>query len=136
MYYTLGQRHGLGIGGAGEAWYVARKDTASNTLYVVQGEQHPALFSGGLTADDLHWVAGSAPALPRHCAAKSRYRQPDQDCVLAATADGVAVSFDQPQRAITPGQAVVFYDGEECLGGGTIREAVAAADAKERYSCG
>ncbi len=125
MYYTLGQRQGLGIGGAGEAWYVARKDMASNTLYVVQGEHHPALFSGGLTADDLQWVTGAAPALPLHCAAKSRYRQPDQDCVLSAATDGVAVHFDQPQRAITPGQAVVFYDGEECLGGGTIREAVA-----------
>ncbi len=136
MYYTLGQRHGLGIGGAGEAWYVARKDMATNTLYVVQGEQHPALFSGGLTAGDLQWVAGTAPALPRRCAAKSRYRQPDQDCVLSATVDGVAVHFDQPQRAITPGQAVVFYDGDECLGGGTIREAVAAMEAKERYSSG
>jgi tRNA-specific 2-thiouridylase len=136
MYYTLGQRHGLGIGGAGAAWYVARKDMATNTLYVVQGEHHPALFSGGLAADDLHWVTGSPSALPLHCAAKSRYRQPDQGCLLNATANGVAVHFDQPQRAITPGQAVVFYDGDECLGGGTIREALAATAAKERYSCG
>ncbi len=131
MYYTLGQRHGLGLGGAGEAWYVARKDVASNTLYVVQGEHHPALFSSGLAADDLHWVAGSPPALPLRCMAKTRYRQPDQDCVLVATADGVAVSFDRPQRAITPGQAVVFYDGDECLGGGTIHEAVAVPAASE-----
>jgi len=126
MYYTLGQRHGLRLGGAGEAWYVARKDLAGNTLYVVQGENHPALFSAALEADELHWVAGAAPACPLRCAAKSRYRQPDQDCVLTPAAGGVRAAFDRPQRAITPGQAAVFYRGEECLGGGTIRGNAAA----------
>jgi tRNA-specific 2-thiouridylase len=126
MYYTLGQRQGLGIGGAGEAWYVAHKDLASNTLYVVQGENHPALLNTRLEADELHWVAGAAPVWPLRCTAKSRYRQPDQDCVLTPTAGGVDVAFRQPQRAMTPGQAVVFYQGEECLGGGTIRETAAA----------
>ncbi len=127
MYYTLGQRHGLGLGGAGEAWYVARKDLAANTLYVVQGENHPALFSHGLEAGELHWVAGAAPALPLHCTAKTRYRQPDQDCVLEAGGDQLAVGFGQPQRAVTPGQSVVFYQGEECLGGGVIQRAFADA---------
>ncbi len=131
MYYTLGQRHGLGIGGAGEPWYVARKDLASNTLYVVQGENHPALFSRGLAAGELHWVAGAAPALPLRCTAKTRYRQPDQDCVLETGGDPLAVGFGQPQRAVTPGQSVVFYQGEECLGGGVIQRAVADADAGE-----
>ncbi len=127
MYYTLGQRHGLGIGGAGDAWYVARKDVATNTLYVVQGEHHPVLFSERLTADDLHWVAGTPPTLPLRCAAKSRYRQPDQGCVLTAAGESaVAAAFEHAQRAITPGQAAVFYQEEECLGGGTIRGSASA----------
>ena len=125
MYYTIGQRHGLGIGGAGEPWYVARKDLASGTLYVVQGKNHPVLFSDSLQADELHWVAGTAPAFPLRCQAKSRYRQPDQACVTTATEAGVVAAFERPQRAVTPGQAVVFYQGEECLGGGTIRQAIA-----------
>ncbi len=125
MYYTLGQRQGLGIGGragAGETpWYVIGKDLATNVLLVGQGHDHPLLFSQWLEAADLHWVAGEAPALPLRCRAKTRYRQPDQDCTVAAGEDGrVRVSFDVPQRAVTPGQAVVFYDGEVCLGGGTI----------------
>src|SRR3989344_2642740 len=128
MYYTLGQRHGLGIGGAGDAWYVARKDLASNTLYVVQGENHPALFSHGLEADDLHWIAGASPALPLSCAAKTRYRQPDQPCVLTHSQEGLDVRFESPQRALTPGQSVVLYAGEECLGGGVIQRALAATD--------
>ncbi len=129
MYYTLGQRHGLGIGGAGEPWYVARKDLASNTLYVVQGENHPALFSHGLEAGDLHWVAGAPPTLPLRCAAKTRYRQPDQACALTLSPAHLAARFDLPQRAVTPGQSVVFYQGEECLGGGVIQRALAAVDA-------
>ena len=128
MYYTLGQRHGLGIGGAGEAWYVAGKDLTSNTLYVVQGENHPALFSYGLEADDLHWVAGAPPALPLSCTAKTRYRQPDQPCVLTRSLETLDVRFESPQRALTPGQSVVLYEGEECLGGGVIQRALAAAD--------
>ena len=129
MYYTLGQRHGLGLGGAGEAWYVARKDLANNTLYVVQGENHPALLSCGLEADDLHWIAGASPVLPLSCSAKTRYRQPDQACVLTRSPESLSVRFESPQRALTPGQSVVLYAGEECLGGGVIQRAVAAARA-------
>ncbi len=129
MYYTLGQRHGLGIGGAGEPWYVARKDLADNTLYVVQGENHPALFSHGLEANDLHWVAGTLPALPLACAAKTRYRQMDQPCALTRSPETLGVRFESLQRAVTPGQSVVFYQGGECLGGGVIQRTLTAADA-------
>lgn len=125
MYYTLGQRQGLGIGGqqamSGEARYVVSKDMASNTLIVTQGHDHPLLYSQGLTAQDLCWVAGSAPPTPLSCMAKTRYRQADQPCTLAHTENGTCeVLFDAPQRAVTPGQSVVFYQGEDCLGGGVI----------------
>jgi tRNA-uridine 2-sulfurtransferase len=121
MYYTLGQRQGLGIGGEGLPWYVVDKDVARNLLYVEQGENHPALFSAALGASQLHWVAGAAPPLPRACTAKTRYRQADQPCRIESLAGGTAtVRFDTPQRAVTPGQSVVFYDGEVCLGGGVI----------------
>jgi len=135
MYYTIGQRHGLGIGGGGngEPWFVADKDLKLNVLYVVQGHRHPALFSVGLTAEDVNWIGGSRPDGPFRCTAKFRYRQPDQGVTVTPRPDGRwDVAFDEPQRAITPGQAVVFYDGEVCLGGGTIAEAhkaVAAAGA-------
>lgn len=123
MYYTLGQRQGLGIGGSGsgEPWFVADKDVERNILYVVQGADHPALFAEALTASDVSWISGVAPAGPLRCTAKFRYRQPDQG-VTVEPADGGAwrVTFDRPQKAVTPGQAVVFYDGEECLGGGII----------------
>ncbi len=126
-FYTLGQRRGLGLGGVrhhGEgAWYVADKDMAGNALIVVQGHDHPRLQSTGLTADELTWVAGERPALPLRCTVKTRYRQTDQPCTLATgpTASSVTVIFDAPQRAVTPGQSVVFYDGRECLGGGIIQ---------------
>jgi tRNA-specific 2-thiouridylase len=124
MYYTLGQRQGLGIGGAGsgEPWFVAGKDLDRNVLVVVQGEKHPALYSTGLVATDVSWVAGAPLADGSfHCTAKFRYRQPDQGVTVTPQADGtLRVVFDEPQKAITPGQAVVFYDGEACLGGGTI----------------
>lgn len=121
MFHTIGQRQGLGIGGPGEAWYVVGKDVASNTLYVAQGETHQALFRTQLDAGDLHWVSGRAPETPVNCQAKTRYRQEDQPCVITAITDSVAhVQFAQQQRAITPGQSVVFYDGQECLGGGVI----------------
>lgn len=123
MYYTLGQRRGLGIGGAGEAWFVADKDLASNTLLVVQGRNHPALFSNGLTAHDLHWIRGEAPGMNFECTAKFRYRQADQRVTVKLCDDGAEVEFHKTQRAITPGQAVVFYDDEVCLGGGTIEKA-------------
>lgn len=125
MYYTLGQRQGLGIGGSGNGnpWFVADKDLDQNILYVVQGDQHPSLYSTGLVASVMNWIDGSEHEVGStlHCVAKFRYRQPDQGVTLTWQADGnVHVQFDEPQKAITPGQAVVFYDGELCLGGGTI----------------
>lgn len=123
MYYTLGQRRGIGIGGAGtgEPWFVADKDLENNILYVVQGEDHPALFSYGLEALDLNWVSDQKPKGSFTCTAKFRYRQPDQGVTVHMKEDGrCKVVFDQPQRAVTPGQAVVFYQGEFCLGEGTI----------------
>ncbi len=123
MYYTLGQRKGLGIGGAGtgEPWFVAEKDLKNNILYVVQGEGHPALYSNGLLATDLSWVSGELPKEPLKCTAKFRYRQQDKRVTVEMTSDTTCrVSFDEPQSSVTPGQAVVFYDGEVCLGGATI----------------
>jgi len=130
-FYTLGQRKGIGIGGlkergaprgAGEhdPWFVARKDMAANTLYVVQGHEHPWLLSHRLTADDTSWVAGRAPPASTF-AAKSRYRQADAACGFAERgADGFELRFGHAQWAVTPGQSAVVYDGEVCLGGGVI----------------
>lgn len=123
MYYTLGQRQGLGIGGSGtgEPWFVADKDLESNTLLVVQGDTDPRLFSKGLTAVNVNWISGVRPEGAFTCSAKFRYRQPDQGVTVTFGAnDTCEVVFDQPQKAITPGQSVVFYDGEVCLGGGVI----------------
>jgi len=127
-YYTLGQRQGLGIGGRRDAgtapWYVASKDQRRNVLVVVQGRDHPLLYGRTLVAEQLHWIGETPPPFPLQCRAKVRYRQPDQDCeVTEAGADLCRVRFHQPQWAITPGQSVVFYRGDECLGGGIIREA-------------
>ncbi|HEV2321369.1 MAG TPA: tRNA 2-thiouridine(34) synthase MnmA, partial [Gammaproteobacteria bacterium] len=113
MYYTLGQRSGIGIGGRQDAeespWYVADKDLKRNVLVVVQGHEHPRLMHAALTATDLHWVSGSTPAAPLHCGAKARYRQADQACRLSPDGDGSwTARFDRPQRAITPGQYAVF----------------------------
>jgi tRNA-specific 2-thiouridylase len=126
MYYTLGQRQGLGIGGSGtgsgEPWFVAEKDLERNILYVVQGEKHVSLYSESLIATDINWIVphGGSEG-PLRCTAKFRYRQPDQGVTVTLRNDGSAlVNFDTPQKAVTPGQAVVFYDGEQCLGGGTI----------------
>ncbi len=129
MYYTLGQRQGLGIGGrrgmSEEPWYVVGKDTANNVLTVAQGHDHPRLFSRTLMASNLSWVWGCAPHAPFSCTAKTRYRQSDQSCTIGGINDGVCgVLFDKPQWAVTPGQSVVFYQGEECLGGGVIEQAV------------
>lgn len=135
-FYTLGQRQGLGIGGVktqgaqkggGEhaPWFVARKDVAHNTLWVVQGHDHPWLQSPQLQALDASWVAGSAPALGSY-GAKTRYRQADATCVLAPNGEGAfALAFNEPQWAVTPGQSAVLYDGEVCLGGGVIHAATA-----------
>ncbi|MDB2448909.1 tRNA 2-thiouridine(34) synthase MnmA [bacterium] len=124
MYYTIGQRQGLGIGGTrnhGEApWFVAAKDLQRNVLTVVQGTEHPALFTNRLSLSEIHWISGQPPALPVTLACKHRYRQPDQSCTITATSQGYEVVFDQPQRAITPGQSAVFYQGDLCLGGGVI----------------
>ncbi|QXP87565.1 tRNA 2-thiouridine(34) synthase MnmA [Methylococcus capsulatus] len=127
MYYTLGQRSGLGIGGtrAGgqEPWYVLDKDLARNVLVVGQGHDHPLLYRDGLLASRLHWVdgAGPAPGEILRCAAKTRYRQSDQDCRIRLIGeDRLEVVFAQPQRAVTPGQSVVFYQDDCCLGGGVI----------------
>ncbi|MFZ4791323.1 MAG: tRNA 2-thiouridine(34) synthase MnmA [Candidatus Competibacteraceae bacterium] len=125
MFHTIGQRQGLGIGGrkegSGEPWYVAGKDLARNTLIVVQGHDHPALFQRRLRASQLHWIVGEPPTLPLTCAAKIRYRQSDQPCVVESSNEqGTEVGFTEPQRAIAPGQSVVFYLGDECLGGGII----------------
>ncbi len=130
MYYTLGQRQGLGIGGtkdgSDEPWYVVGKDLASNRLVVAQGD-HPLLYARTLTVHVPWWIDHAGPALPHRCTAKTRYRQPDQGCVVESDGrGGLAVHFNEPQRAVTPGQSVVFYDGERCLGGGVI-EATAPA---------
>jgi len=118
-FYTIGQRKGLGIGGPGGPWFVAGKDVESNTVYVVEGEEHPALFSQTLWFDEQSWV-GEEPELPLRCKAKARYRQADQDCVVSKDGDQYKVEFDQPQRAIALRQSVVFYNDEICLGGGII----------------
>ena len=124
MYHTIGQRQGLGIGGLKnypeEPWFVAEKDLERNILIAVQGKQHDLLFSNWLTASELFWINGQAPQLPCKCRAKVRYRQSDQSCTIHAAGTGYRVEFDEPQRAVTPGQSVVIYDGENCLGGGVI----------------
>jgi tRNA-specific 2-thiouridylase len=123
MYYTLGQRQGLGIGGSGsgEPWFVADKDLERNILYVVQGERHESLYSESLTATGMNWIMPQKDNSPLKCTAKFRYRQQDQGVTVTMQEDGSAlVVFDKPQKAVTPGQAVVLYDGDICLGGGTI----------------
>ncbi len=127
MYYTLGQRQGLGIGGtrnrAEQPWYVVDKNLEGNVLLVAQGPDHPALLSGGLTASALHWMDGCPPASTFRCSAKVRYRQADQLCHVTVESSGLArVAFDRPQRAVTPGQFVVFYRNDECLGSGVIEK--------------
>ncbi len=126
MYHTIGQRQGLGIGGLSEfgdePWYVAEKDLTRNVLIAVQGKQHPLLYARGLVSGPIDWVAGAPPAGQFRCKAKTRYRQPDQECEVQVLNGNVKVVFDDAQRAVTPGQSVVFYDGDVCLGGGVIEE--------------
>jgi tRNA-uridine 2-sulfurtransferase len=120
-FYTIGQRKGIGIGGAGEAWYVADKRVATNELVVVQGHDHPLLMKKSLAAADTAWVAGRAPDAPSTHTAKTRYRQADAQCTLTTVRESeIRVEFPAPQWAVTPGQSVVLYDGEVCLGGGVI----------------
>ena len=125
MYYTRGQRQGLGLGGSAkygpEPWYVADKDLDENKLIVVQGHDHALLQSRWLTANNLDWVSGSELNTPLHCTAKTRYRQVDAACYLKPQTDNtLLVEFEQPQWAVTLGQSVVFYQDEVCLGGGII----------------
>lgn len=135
MYHTIGQRQGLGIGGLKNAddspWYVLEKDLTRNVLVVGQGNDHPWLFSRALHASHIYWVNPVDLDQPKTLRAKVRYRQADQDCVLERTESGYRAVFDEPQRAVTPGQSVVFYDGEICLGGGVI-ESAEPAFAKDR----
>jgi len=132
-FYTIGQRKGIGLGGrregSGEAWYVARKDMASNALYVVQGHDHPWLMSRSLDAEQAHWIAGEppppeGPGGAGRYGAKTRYRQADAACRFArCERDAFALRFDEPQWAVTPGQSAVVYEGDACLGGGIIHAA-------------
>jgi len=125
MYHTLGQRKGIGLGGMANAseepWYALAKDMQRNVLIVGQGHDHPMLQSTGLMASQLHWVKPDDKPTQFRCTAKSRYRQSDFSCSVEKIDEtNWRVNFDQPQRAVTPGQSVVFYDGEQCLGGGII----------------
>lgn len=125
MYYTIGQRQGLGLGGQADLpespWYVAAKDMATNSLLVVQGHDHRALLSSTLVAADVSWMYPDEIELPLRCTARIRYRQTDQACHVESRGEaGLRVRFDQPQRAVAAGQFVVFYNGDDCLGGGAI----------------
>lgn len=129
MFYTYGQRQGLGIGGTKEGdeapWYVVEKDVTTNTLMVAQGTNHPMLFSNGLMCSAIHWLDDRTEQLPLTCHAKTRYRQEDQACVISPlTGNQHVVLFSTPQRAITPGQYVVFYDKNQCLGGAVIEQII------------
>ena len=127
MYATIGQRKGLNIGGKqdgnGEPWYVADKDIPNNTLIVVQGHNHPALFAKGLTALNETWIV-ECPELPFECTYKIRYRQPDVPCTVIRDEKGLKVMFKSPTAAVAPGQSVVFYAGQDCLGGAVIASAI------------
>ncbi len=125
MYYTLGQRQGLGIGGVANApdepWFVVDKDLTHNVLVVAQGHDHPRLFRDRLTTSQLHWTLGKPPGDSFTAMARCRHRQPLQPCTVTITErDRMQVRFEQPQRALTPGQSVVIYQNDECLGGGII----------------
>ena len=133
MYYTLGQRKGLGVGGGhgqlDSPWFVADKNLATNQLIAVQGEAHPLLHYKALSASQLDWVNGECPAINTPLKAKIRYRQTEQPCQIKQCNNGrILVEFESAQKAITPGQSVVFYDGQICLGGGVIEQRANSAD--------
>ena len=139
FYYTLGQREGLFIGGikgrSAAPWFVVGKDIASNTLYVDQGSDSHWLQSTTLRSEPAHWIAGTAPAALFRCTAKHRYRQRDEACEVQVRDDGsLDVRFDNPQRAVTPGQSVVFYRDDECLGGAVIESSNAPAAVRLQQS--
>lgn len=125
-FYTIGQRQGLGIGGLAQAsdapWYVVAKDSAANKLIIAQGNNHPALFNQRLSLDKIHWINPQQTIMDTPIQAKIRYRQSPQQCQLRATNDQHILHFDKPQRAVTPGQYAVLYQGEHCLGGGIISQ--------------
>ncbi|OCH99290.1 tRNA 2-thiouridine(34) synthase MnmA [Legionella jamestowniensis] len=129
MFYTLGQRQGLGIGGrqsaSEEPWYVVDKDVKTNTLVVAQGNDHPLLYAQGLMCGSIHWLAEYSDKLPLTCYAKTRYRQLEQACVVSPDNNNQhCVMFSTPQRAVTPGQYIVFYEKNQCLGGATIEQII------------
>ncbi len=123
VYYTIGQRKGLGIGGEGDAWFVVDKNIEKNQVIVAQGSDHPALYSSALLATEISWV-NKIPKLPFKCRAKIRYRQIDQECRITQSGGKILVEFEKPQRGITQKQSVVFYDGDICLGGAIIHTSV------------
>ncbi len=129
MFYTIGQRQGLGIGGRREAshapWYVVDKDIENNVLYVAQGAEHPRLYAQGLVCSPIHWIMDKPPELPLTCYAKVRYRQEEQPCLISpADNNKHYVMFSSPQRAVTPGQFIVFYQKNQCLGGAAIEQII------------
>lgn len=139
MYYTLGQRQGLGIGGvpgtSDEPWYVLEKDLENNRLIVGQGQHHPLLYHDSLIADNLDWIADQAPGDELTCHAKIRYRQSDQACrIIPIEHDQYKVIFEIAQRAVTPGQSIVFYNGDECMGGGVIETRFNTTEHHDRLS--
>jgi tRNA-specific 2-thiouridylase len=123
-YYTIGQRQGLGVGGTRDGsdapWFVAAKDPARNALIAVQGREHPLLHRRTVRAIDVHWIAGAPPPTSVQLGAKTRYRMPDAMCAIRADGDAIVARFDTPQWAPTPGQYLVLYDGDVCVGGGVI----------------
>ena len=120
QYFTIGQRHGIGSPGGGTPYFVVEKNIKTNTVIVAKGEEDPALYKRELTVARPHWI-GSKPKFPLHCKARIRYRQPLKDCVVSGENDFLRVLFKQPQRAVTAGQAVVFYSRRMMLGGGIIQ---------------
>ena len=131
MFYTIGQRHGIGSPGGGTPYYVAGKDTKKNILYVAEGKEDKSLYKKELTVTGAHWISGIKPKLPLECHARIRYRQPLQEARITNYELRIKnktiihnskfiIQFKEPQRAVTPGQSVVFYDGDMILGGGTI----------------